>query len=29
MESTSAREKITVHPNGERSVSHVGFNIIK
>jgi crotonobetainyl-CoA:carnitine CoA-transferase CaiB-like acyl-CoA transferase len=29
MGSTSAREKITVHSNGERSVSHVGFNIIK
>jgi crotonobetainyl-CoA:carnitine CoA-transferase CaiB-like acyl-CoA transferase len=29
MESPSALEKIIVHPNGERSVSHVGFNMIK
>lgn len=29
MGSTSALEKIIVHPNGERSVSHVGFNMTK
>ena len=29
MGSTSAHEKIIVHPNGERSVSHVGFNMTK
>jgi crotonobetainyl-CoA:carnitine CoA-transferase CaiB-like acyl-CoA transferase len=29
MESPGALGKIIVHPNGERSVSHIGFNMIK
>jgi hypothetical protein len=29
MQSKTAKEKLTFHSNGERSISHIGFKMIK